>query len=119
MGKSEDLSNLGATSAWQEREITLDSLLGSQLDAMADSVNLASKNRLERILGQITHGNPSSLPSALTLHGGSAIGQQQGAERVGQTQGRADVLANPFACGLAHFVKSHYLEFVLANIRGG
>ncbi len=110
MGKSEDLSNLGATSAWQEREITLD---------LADSVNLASKNRLERILGQITHGNPSSLPSALTLHGGSAIGQQQGAERVGQTQGRADVLANPFACGLAHFLKSHYLEFVLANILGG
>jgi hypothetical protein len=110
VGKSEDLSNLGATSAWQEREITLD---------LADSVNLASKNRLERILGQITHGNPSSLPSALTLHGGSAIGQQQGAERVGQTQGRADVLANPFACGLAHFLKSHYLEFVLANILGG
>jgi hypothetical protein len=116
VGKSE---SLGATSAWQEREITLDSLLGSQLDAMADSVNLASKNRLERILGQITHGNPSSLPSALTLHGGSAIGKQQVAERVGQTQGRAGALANALECGLEHILKSHYLEFVLANILGG
>ena len=88
-----------ASSAWQEREITLDSLLGSQLDGMADSVNVASKNRLERMLGQITQGNPSSMHPT-TLHGASAAGQQQAVERRGQVHGGGGALANPFACGL-------------------
>ena len=92
-------AGLGASSAWQEREITLDSLLGSQLDGMADSVNVASKNRLERMLGQITQGNPSSMHPT-TLHGASAVGQQLAVERRGQVHGGGGALANPFACGL-------------------
>lgn len=74
--------------AYQEREITIDDLLGSQLDDMADSVNLASKRRLERALTQITHGNP---PSSVSLRGGEA-----GAARPAPRR------ADPAAPGAAH-----------------
>ena len=49
--------------------MTIDTALGSQLDDMADSVNLAAKKRMQRILSSLHPSNENSA-SVTTLRGG-------------------------------------------------
>ena len=96
--------------AYMGREVTIDDLLGSQLDEMADSVNLASKMRLERTLAQITQGNPPH--SSVTLRGAQA-GSKVGQDLLDSYATAPDAAGtsspdfiNPFTCGLVLTMES-------------
>ena len=75
-------------------------MLGSQLDDMTDSVQLASKNRLDRLLHGVTYGSTIAAPIT-TLRGGGGVSAPAPGAMATVSHGPAVTpVPNPQICGI-------------------